>query len=283
MKDNMKAFEENKSIKKKISIVATYINRKKVFEQTLKSISESKHNNFEFIVVDDGSEEDQRIEDLEEKYKFLRVIRIDKKDKWYTNPSIPFNIGFGQSTGEIIIIQNAECLHASDIMSFVNYNLNENDYLTFSTYSLSEEQTNRIYDIKNNIIKNSKEIIQPEFINKENPSIRTPGWFNHNKYRKTNYHFCSAIYRTKLSELNGFDERYGTGISYDDDEFLRRIYRLNLNVKLVDNHIVYHQFHGHPIPFYNNLVNKNKILFDSTKNENIIKVNQNKKILKDEI
>ena len=262
---------------KKISIVATYHNRKKVFEHTLKSISLSKYNNFEFIVVDDGSDEHERIEDLAQKYDFLKVIRLENENKWYTNPCIPFNIGFGAITGEIVIIQNTECFHTTDILSYVANVLTENDYITFATYSLTKEQTDNITGINENVIEETKKIILP-YVNQKSESLGMLGWYNHTQYRPSAYHFCSAINKNKLLELNGFDERYATGMSYDDNEFLRRIYRLKLNVMISDENIVYHQYHGRGKQFDYNLVNKNARLYETTQNEEIITVNPDKRI-----
>ena len=91
----------------KFSIVTSYYNRKKQFINTLETIKKSDEiDNIEFIVVDDASDEDHRIEDLLGVYSFLKLIRIEKKDKWWTNPSIPITKAIKQSIGDVIILQN---------------------------------------------------------------------------------------------------------------------------------------------------------------------------------
>ena len=55
---------------KKISIVMSYHNRKSQLLTTLKTIKKSKHPNYEIIIVDDGSDEDHRIENLQNEYGF---------------------------------------------------------------------------------------------------------------------------------------------------------------------------------------------------------------------
>ena len=90
-----------------ISIVTTYFNRRSQFINTLKSLEISKVKDFEVIAVDDCSDEDQRIDDLANRFSFLKTHRIQKENKWYNNPCIPFNIGFSLSSGDQIIIQNA--------------------------------------------------------------------------------------------------------------------------------------------------------------------------------
>ena len=103
----------------KISIVTSYFNRKKLLINTLKSIKQTEFKNFEFIIVDDASNNDNKIDDLVYDFPFIKLIRIEPEDKWYINPCIPFNIGFKNITGDIVIIQNPECFHTSDIISFV--------------------------------------------------------------------------------------------------------------------------------------------------------------------
>ena len=61
-----------------ISIVTAYYNRKKLFHNTLLRLASFSHSNFEVIVVDDGSNEDNRLDDLEKVFDFLKVIR-DRK------------------------------------------------------------------------------------------------------------------------------------------------------------------------------------------------------------
>ena len=57
------------------------------------------------------------------------------------------------------------------------------------------------------------------------------------------------------NDLGGFDERYGEGSSYDDDEFLHRVKLLGLNLKIVHDVIGIHQWHysneNRNMEFYN--------------------------------
>jgi hypothetical protein len=47
-----------------------------------------------------------------------------------------------------------------------------------------------------------------------------------------------------MDVLGGFDERYGDGCSYDDDEFLHRVKLLGLELKIIDEVIGVHQWHN---------------------------------------
>ena len=214
----------------KITIVTAYYNRKTQFVHTLKSIS--KYPNYEIIVVDDCSDEDQRLEDLVSQYP-IKLIRLEKENKWYINPSVPFNIGIRaiSEDTDIVVLQNPECYHVHDILSYVDINLSESNYLTFGAYNLNKTNTKKLYDcIDFNILPRKN-------------NIKYGGWLNHSIYRLSYFHFCSAITKNNLDLLGGFDEKYALGIGYDDNDFVRRIRKLGLKIDIVDDKIVYHQYH----------------------------------------
>ncbi len=221
-----------------ISIVTAYHNRKKIFIKTLERFKKSSFTDFEVIAVDDCSHEDERLEDLVDEFPFLKIVRLEKKDKWYVNPCVPFNVGFNHASGDKIIIQNPECLHSDDILNFVNENLIDNDYLSFACYSLSEIQTSAVLQLND-----FKSFINPSTYKKISVvNDGDEGWYNHSLYRPKSYHFCTAITKKDLKELGGFDERFATGVAFDDDEFIHRI-RLKLNVRFIDDFVALHLWH----------------------------------------
>lgn len=237
-----------------ISIVTAYYNRKSLFIRTLDSLCSSIGKiNFEVIAVDDGSNDNERLEDLVDNYPFLKVIRLERENKWYSNSCIPFNVGFSECIGDKVIIQNPECYHFGNILEHVDKNLKLNEYLSFGCFSLNRESTcdETIFKDKNNIF---------DLISKNNRSHEFNGdlgWYNHSIYRPCAYHFCSAIMLDDLIELGGFDERYALGNGFDDDEFIWRIKLKEMNVKFIDNKIVLHQHH-YPIPVVRNFEDKNR-------------------------
>lgn len=222
-----------------ISIITAYYNRKELFRKTLLSIARLKYSeNVEFIAVDDGSNEEERIEDLVTEFPFLKVIRLEKKDKWYQNSCIPFNEGFRFAKGDKIIIQNPECYHFDNVIEFTSKHLLEGDYLSFGCFALDKQttdsyKTNYPEDTIRNCIANP---------NSNNSTTAGNIWYNHSIHKPHAYHFCVALTKTDLDKLQGFDELLALGIAYDDNEFVRRV-KNTLKIKFLDDVIVLHQNH----------------------------------------
>jgi len=254
-----------------ISIVTAYHNRKELFRNTLKTIDKFKGENIiEVIAVDDCSSEDQRIEDLKNDFPFLNVIRVEKENKWYINPCAVFNIGFKQAKGDIVIIQNPECIHIGEVISKAS-KITEDEYFSFGCYSIDQNKTNQLTDVF------SKSFELDTLLNTIEPNDKPVshdgdnGWYNHSFLRPVGYHFCSAITKKNLDDLGGFDERFAHGIAFDDNEILFRIQKKGLKIKIVSNPFVTHQWHysGHNYQHLNvhELIDKNKKLLEIIRQE----------------
>lgn len=212
----------------------SYYNRLSLLDHTLKTINQSQHKNYEVIIVDDFSSESENPEQLKTKYPCMNLRVIQMKymcaSKTYINPCIPYNIGFGESRGDKIIIQNPECCHVGDVISYTENNLTNNVYLSFHCYACTENYLTKVH--------------KGEAIPFVNNSRVTDGgcWYNHKVYRPASFHFTTAITRTRLRELNGFDERFAAGAGVDDNEFVSRVKKI-LPIKFIQQPYTIHQFH----------------------------------------
>lgn len=250
-----------------ISIITAYYNRKELFRRTLESIKlQPFPEDLEVIAIDDGSREEERLEDLVPEFPFLKIIRLDPENKWYQNSCIPFNTGFAAAKGDKIIIQNPECYHLGNIISYVSQNLKNNTYLSFGCYSLDKEITDN-YET-NNYDKGYIENIISEhnYTHKKEGEL---GWYNHSVFRSEAFHFCTAITKHDLDDLGGFDELFSLGIAYDDDELVTRIKKKKMDIVFVDSELVLHQNHYSPqSSSFENRKNKLKLM---KRNENLLK------------
>lgn len=217
-----------------ISIVMSYYNRLALLRHTLKTISQSAFTDVEVVIVDDYSNKENQLTSIPKEFPSLnfQIIQMASlsKSKTYFNPCVPYNVGFRASKGDKILIQNPECCHVGDVLTYVNNNVTNENYLSFHCYGSDKADLELIHKGKP--------------ISTDKPQPTKARWYNHKTIRPVGYHFASAISRENLKKLNGFDERMALGHSYDDDEFLQRIKFLNLNIEFVEDPFVIHQFHG---------------------------------------
>lgn len=260
----------------KISIVMPYYNRKKLLYITLKSINNSSFKDIELIIVDDASNEENKLDLNEKIFKEvsfpIKLMTIKKEDKFWSNPCIPFNIGFKLVEGEIVVLTNPECFHIDDILTSIVTHSKENIYISYGCYSIGKEDTDKIEDI---ILDSSKELN----LKLEYRSVSFDGdngWYNHSIFRPVGYHFLSAIHKSKLDELGGFDEQFAEGTGYDDDEFLHRVRKMGMEIKIIDHPFVIHQWHYSSSVGDSNKVERNRQLYyNKTLTSGTYKVNQN--------
>lgn len=218
---------------KKIVVVMTAFNRTEQTFNTLLSINKSYYENFEVIVVDDGSPEEIKVPNVL-KYN-LHIIKLPKKTQW-RDSGIAYNTGFAKAIelgAGIVIIQNAECAHMGDVISNAAEYVNNENYVTYACLSLTKEDTENKscwYDMAT----------QTEVGATTNGET---AWYNHSAIRPMGYHFCAAITTENLKKINGFDERFSDGIAFDDDYLKHRIITLGLDIKICDAPFVVHQWH----------------------------------------
>lgn len=254
----------------KISIVAAYYNRKKALWRTLKTIEKSSFKNFEFIIVDDASDSSQRIEDFVEEFNFIRLVRIEPKDKHHINPCIPFNLGFSLVTGDIVIIQSPECLHVGDVLDFVANNSNNNQYLVFCCYSLSSNTSDKLdlvdFDLSALELKSSVTNAVGIFRPKSTVDVgKDDSWLVHPIYRPVHYNFLTSMTTEDLYDLGGFDEKFAEGYAFDDTEFASRIEKKKMDIKFVEKPFCFHHFHspaGQEIPGLCAKEARNRMLYE---------------------
>jgi hypothetical protein len=216
----------------KLSIVIQYYNRKPLLINTLNSITHTKINldDIEVIITDDASSELHNIDDIHELFPQLNIklYKFTAAEKWWHCPVIPANKGISMATGNIIMLLGAECMLVGDVIYDICTRINPNDYLVYSTLSINDVDTNKIQHMK------YADIVDSPF---------NGFWYQHSHYNNHKYNFCTAILRTEMIELGGFDERYGWGVDYGDTDFVLRLTRKGVNFITVDSPFVYHQHH----------------------------------------
>jgi len=213
---------------KPLSICMTHFNRKKQLLNTLQSIQnqENAKDLTEIIIVDDVSLVPLKLKDFNDFDLDIKLISIQTNNKWWINPCVAFNCAINFIHSDIVILQNAECLHATDIIKYTIKNLQQNEYVAMSALNLSEGA--------------SKEIDR-----KNLDDIDTTGayWYCHSKYLPKPFHFCAAMHNSDLRSVGGFDPRFSEGMFYDDDALLVSLAKKGVKIRIEDSQLVYHQWH----------------------------------------
>ena len=105
---------------RKVSIILPYYNRKRLLMRSLTSFEElyapfgDELYNLEIVIVDDSSDEENRLEDLVKMFDLnIKLIRLENKNG--INPCYPYNVGVRESSGDIIILSSPETFHTTDM------------------------------------------------------------------------------------------------------------------------------------------------------------------------
>jgi glycosyltransferase involved in cell wall biosynthesis len=223
-------------VSRKVSIILPYYNRKKLLIRTLDSFQllYSSDSGLEIVIVDDHSDDKNRIEDLVRRYN-LNIMLFRLPNKSGVNPCYPYNVGVRQSKGSIIVLSSPEILHTSNMFEISNNfeKLDDVTYFQFSVFCLLEEMeeldTTKFYE----------NLGETGF----SYANRFGSWYTHSKIRPTCLNFFSALTRNTYYRLSGFDERFRYGTGYDDEEFKLRILELVDSVEWMDNAEAVHMNH----------------------------------------
>lgn len=208
-----------------ISIVMGYFNRKPQLEVTLKTIQLSKvAKQVEIIIVDDASSKEHVLTKpfLETFDLNIKVIRIEPHQKKWINPVIPYNLGITQTKGEWVMLQNPEVCHSGDVCSYVA-TADRTLYHVLPVFSLPEEIPNDIILSHCEKKQPSKLVEMSKKIYPKKPQHASVSMWYDGKNNPRFFHYCSALHKSVLNKVGGFNPNMANGIWYDDDEFLFRV------------------------------------------------------------
>ena len=228
-----------------ISICIHYYNRRQLLINTIDSIRKSNVKDLEICIVDDASDDVERIDDLI--LPDMKYHRYEKSEKWWNCPVIPANKSVEISSGDKIILLGSECYMKHDIPEYVDKHLELNNYLVFGTYALNKSENFNNYKLQNYGFRKND-----------------CGWYQHSKHRSVGYNFCTAIMRQDFYNIGQFDEQYAAGIAYGDTDFIRTV-KKHLNVIEIDDLYVLHQWHKEENSDYLNseLAKKNENIYNN--------------------
>lgn len=204
----------------KSTIVMTYNGNRVELERTLESISKSVKKTETCIIIVNNNKSPPEIYN---NYG-IPINIINFSSQIYTNPGILFNIGVLSVNTDIIILQYSEVYHNGDIISYIHDNLTPRTYLSFSCYAIGIDEQFTVNLQNENIY-----------------SYPNGGWINHKTKYPAAYNYLSAMYRSDYLEMSGFNDEYSQGMCHEDDDFIRRVWRNNIQITIVDSPNCIHQ------------------------------------------
>lgn len=191
-----------------ISVVITTYKRDKQLWRTLSSIK----NADEIIVVDDAN--DSETEKMC-RHLVTYIPRVGRPNVEFSNPSIPINIGLKAATCDIVILQNAECQHDSNVVDQFRERVKERTATFAKVKSINQDGSFHM-------------------------------WYTAPIVSERPYFFCGAMLRKHFIELDGMDEEF-TGPGFEDDDFAIRMQKAGIRREFADDILVTHQWHEKPI------------------------------------
>lgn len=200
--------------KEKISVIIPCYNVEKFIRKTVESVLRQNYNNFEIILVDDGSKDNTLLELKKLEKRDTRVKVYFQKNK---GVSAARNFGLKQISGKYIYFLDGDDFIKEELFFRVVTELQEKkvDMFSFGFEMINEYgKTLKTYpnDTKNGIILSNKELLEKVLL------------------RKVNLNISSFIFEKKLLK----NIRFLEGVSYGEDiDFIRKILIRNLDKKSI--------------------------------------------------
>jgi len=216
----------------KYSILMPYYRRPDHLHNTLVSFDHhyKGRNDVEIIIIEDiknneNSEDNRNLRDVVSSFGNLDITILVSEVKDNCNPAPLYNEGGKIARGKFIVITNPECFHEVNILNGLDrtFDFNSDKYIICGCRNVGM-YPRRIEHFSD---------FDYQHIN----------WYQHSEHRDSGLHFCTAISKYHWDLIGGFDERFGQGIDFDDNDFISMIQDSSLLIENRDELITVHQRH----------------------------------------
>lgn len=235
------------------SILMPYHNRAGHLHNTLVSFVHhySDRKDYEVIVIEDAKtardpEEHRNLLTVLEAFNARIRIHYSKMSEIGWNPAPLFNEAAAMAREDIFILTSPECFHLVDVLK----GLDE---------EFSRDPT--VY-----VVCGCESVKDCNFWIERFADLRYTHhrWYQHSEHRNARYHFCSAISRVNYGRIGGFDNRFGQGYGYEDNDFRDRVDEAGIRTVVRDDLHTLHLWHEKPHPpNYKPYLERNRRLYES--------------------
>jgi hypothetical protein len=236
---------------KKITIVMSYYNRIQQFINTLDTIQETHYPKelIEVVCVDDRSDKEPLIMNLSSySYKIKITYSNFERDEKIINPTYAYNNAFKYIDSEYVIIQNSECMHIGDIISYACNNIQKNTCISFPCWASANESIScELFNNRHNSSK-MEDIINKNFSKLHDYPTKFKGWYNEKMLRPECLHFCNAMHINTFKNIGLFNVSINKLLGFDDNDYAERtMFNNNVDIIIPEHNyelFVVHQYHG---------------------------------------
>ncbi len=140
------------------TVIDTVFNKAKTLKRCLDSILSSSFNEFEIIIINDGSTDDSQsiIEQYQKKYKNINVYKQTNMGIGYTR-----KLGIQSANGEYIIFVDADDTIDLNLLSVLNEEINKYppDIIKYNINEINSSKNKNRFITKNAIFENGKKAL----------------------------------------------------------------------------------------------------------------------------
>lgn len=242
----------------KISLVAPTWNRSEQLKRGILTVINQEKTVNEIVIVDDGSTDDTKDvcnflqEKANEKKIDFKYIYLDHPEARIS--SIPKNIGFKASTGDIVLFTESEMLHVGNtVTQAIEVILRDHTPLATQIWTMGERIYKKLPDYF---------YTKPQLILGHEYAMLVSGNMQNTKAPDSDFGITGSVNcyagcfwgvkREWLEDLGGFDEDM-EGHGFEDWDILHRLDLYGKPVEQRNDIIVIHQWHtkNYPYNIYN--------------------------------
>lgn len=200
-----------------ISVIIPSYNAEKTIIQALKGLENQTRNDFEVVVVDDGSTDSSF--ELVKSYKNKSELPIRLIKQQNAGPAKARNIGFEHSAGDIIIFLDSDCVPPDNWIEEMARPLNKKIAGCNCGYKVKNKESMIARYIDYEIAKRHEKLI--------GKSIDTIGTYS------------ASFIKSVFNEVGGFDTKYKVA-SGEDFDFAFNVKKMGYDLVFTDKTFVYH-------------------------------------------
>lgn len=234
-----------------ISVIMAYFQRPLQLRNTLESYRHfyGSDLDYEVVIVDDSSYKHQELLDLLKEFEDIKFVTeyVDRKSRQVRGPGVVMNRAAELASSPILALTNPENLHLGPVLTDAVATVKRGAYRVYACRTLREIPR------------------KFEFVRRDPESFTDKGvmngWYVHSKHYPRQLHFMSAIHAEDWRMIGGFDPEFDNGCGYDDDDLVESIKHAGLNIEIIDDPHVAHQWHARQHWDFRNATAKNFELF----------------------